>query len=167
MWHLKSTELVKQVCLWHYLFRYTCPCLVLAEMTWFQGCVCLSFTSRRTSLFVEIHKIVAKHTHTQTLFADSWLDIMMRLLNCWKECKFLEINLLMGSKITLSMTAIDCANAYLTLAQGPRCFVVGSACLFLPPLCTVCVNVMFGGMMRNKMARQESDYCHLRTIWML
>lgn len=36
------------------------------------------------------------------------------------------------------VTAIDFANAYLTLAQGSRCFVVSPVVLLSPPRCAVC-----------------------------
>lgn len=79
--------------LWqHYLLRSICSFLFLT-----QGSNYLASPLRMTSLFMEMH------SHTLTLPTKSWVVIMTWLFICWTECKFLEINVLMVSKIPPSM----------------------------------------------------------------
>lgn len=92
---------------------------------------------------------------------------MTWLFSCWTECQFSEINVLMVCKIPLSMTAINGANAHLTLARGSRCFVVGSTGLFLPSLCAVCGRDVWRCDVNLNATPNVRLLSHSRAIWML
>lgn len=65
------------------------------------------------------------------------------------------------------VTAIDFANAFLTLALGSRCFVIGSTCLLLPPQCAVCGCDVWKCDVKQNATPNVRLLTHLCAIWML